>query len=36
VPFEEIPKGRKALSDWLWAEWAKVNALLEEGKGREV
>ncbi len=32
VPFEEIPKGRKALSDWLWAEWAKVNAFLEESK----
>jgi len=36
VPFEEIPKGRKALSDWLWAEWAKVNAFLEESKGKEV
>jgi 1-acyl-sn-glycerol-3-phosphate acyltransferase len=32
VPFEEIPRGRKALSDWLWAEWAKVNAFLEENK----
>jgi 1-acyl-sn-glycerol-3-phosphate acyltransferase len=32
VPSEEIPKGRKDLSDWLWAEWAKVNAFLEENK----
>jgi 1-acyl-sn-glycerol-3-phosphate acyltransferase len=36
VPFEDIPKGREALSEWLWAEWAKANAFLEENKGKEV
>ena len=32
--------GRRAitipLSEWLWAEWAKVNAFLEDTKGKEV
>jgi 1-acyl-sn-glycerol-3-phosphate acyltransferase len=36
VPFEEIPKGREALSEWLWAEWAKANAFLEASKEKEV
>jgi 1-acyl-sn-glycerol-3-phosphate acyltransferase len=32
VPFEEIPKGREALSTWFWDEWAKVNAFLEDSR----
>ena len=32
VPFEEIPKGREALSTWFWDEWAKVSAFLEDNR----
>lgn len=30
VPYEQIPKGREALSKWMWEEWAKANAVLQE------
>lgn len=29
VPYEEIPRGKEALIEWLWREWAKVNAFVE-------
>ena len=30
VPFEKIPRGREALSDWMWEQWAMANACLEK------
>lgn len=30
VPFEKIPKGREALSEWMWEEWSKANEILQE------
>lgn len=29
IPYEEIPKEKEALEEWLWREWARVNALVE-------
>jgi 1-acyl-sn-glycerol-3-phosphate acyltransferase len=30
VPFEKIPEGREALSEWMWEQWAKANDCLEK------
>lgn len=29
VPHDEIPKEKEALEEWLWQEWANVNAFVE-------
>jgi len=28
VPYEEIPRGKEALIEWLWREWSRVNAFV--------
>jgi hypothetical protein len=35
VPYRIIPKGREALSKWMWDEWAKANAALQEWREAE-
>lgn len=35
VPFEQIPEGQEALSTWMWDEWAKANAILQEWRDDE-
>lgn len=30
VPYEDIPTGKEALTDWLWDQWVQVNAFVEE------
>ena len=35
VPYPEIPKGREALSTWMWDQWAEVNASLQSWKDSE-
>lgn len=30
VPYEEIPRGREALAEWLWDQWSAVSDWLDE------
>lgn len=32
IPFKRIPESREAMSDWMWDQWAAVNASLERWK----
>lgn len=36
VPYEEIPRGKEALIEWLWREWAKVNDFVERHAAPEA
>jgi 1-acyl-sn-glycerol-3-phosphate acyltransferase len=33
IPCEDIPTGREALSGWMWDQWARANASLQEWRG---
>jgi 1-acyl-sn-glycerol-3-phosphate acyltransferase len=36
VPYESIPRGREALSDWMWDQWEKVNASLQKWRDTPI
>jgi len=36
VPYAQIPKGRESLSEWMWDQWSRVNAWLEQNRSVSV
>lgn len=35
IPYKDIPKERNELSAWMWDEWAKANAILQNWRDTE-
>jgi hypothetical protein len=35
IPYEDIPQDRETLSTWMWDQWAKANACLQQWRNPE-